>query len=68
MAKNPITIEVLETPDAIDRRGSFAEAAEGYCQVKALILKISSLNVASLCPEKQSVSGASNSERYTPVD
>lgn len=28
MARNPITIEVLETPDAIDRRGSFAKAAE----------------------------------------
>lgn len=28
MAKNPITIEVLETLDAIDRRGSFAKAAE----------------------------------------
>ena len=28
MAKNPITIEVLETLDAIDRRGSFARAAE----------------------------------------
>ncbi len=26
--KNPITIEVLETLDAIDRRGSFAKAAE----------------------------------------
>ena len=28
MGKNPITIEVLETLDAIDRRGSFAKAAE----------------------------------------
>jgi len=28
MAKNPITIEALETLDAIDRRGSFAKAAE----------------------------------------
>lgn len=28
MARNPITIEVLETLDAIDRRGSFARAAE----------------------------------------
>jgi DNA-binding transcriptional LysR family regulator len=28
MSKNPITIEVLETIDAIDRRGSFAKAAE----------------------------------------
>jgi DNA-binding transcriptional LysR family regulator len=28
MRKNPITIEVLETLDAIDRRGSFAKAAE----------------------------------------
>ena len=28
MAKNPISIEVLETLDAIDRRGSFAKAAE----------------------------------------
>jgi DNA-binding transcriptional LysR family regulator len=28
MAKNPITIDVLETLDAIDRRGSFAKAAE----------------------------------------
>ena len=28
MNKNPITIEVLETLDAIDRRGSFAKAAE----------------------------------------
>ena len=28
MAKNSITIEVLETLDAIDRRGSFAKAAE----------------------------------------
>jgi DNA-binding transcriptional LysR family regulator len=28
VAKNPITIEVLETLDAIDRRGSFAKAAE----------------------------------------
>jgi DNA-binding transcriptional LysR family regulator len=28
LAKNPITIEVLETLDAIDRRGSFAKAAE----------------------------------------
>jgi DNA-binding transcriptional LysR family regulator len=28
MAKNPITIEVLETLDAIDRRKSFAKAAE----------------------------------------
>ena len=28
MAKNPITIETLETLDAIDRRGSFAKAAE----------------------------------------
>lgn len=28
MSKNPITIEVLETLDAIDRRGSFAKAAE----------------------------------------
>jgi len=28
MAKNPISIEVLETIDAIDRRGSFAKAAE----------------------------------------
>ena len=28
MARNPITIEVLETLDAIDRRGSFAKAAE----------------------------------------
>lgn len=28
MAKNPITIEVLETLDAIERRGSFAKAAE----------------------------------------
>ncbi len=28
MAKNPITIEVLETLDAIGRRGSFAKAAE----------------------------------------
>jgi DNA-binding transcriptional LysR family regulator len=27
-SKNPITIEVLETLDAIDRRGSFAKAAE----------------------------------------
>jgi len=28
MRKNPITIEALETLDAIDRRGSFAKAAE----------------------------------------
>jgi DNA-binding transcriptional LysR family regulator len=28
MARNPISIEVLETLDAIDRRGSFAKAAE----------------------------------------
>jgi DNA-binding transcriptional LysR family regulator len=28
MRRNPITIEVLETLDAIDRRGSFAKAAE----------------------------------------
>lgn len=28
MVKNPITIEVLETLDAIDRRGSFAKAAD----------------------------------------
>lgn len=28
MAKNPITIEVLETLDAIERRGSFAKAAD----------------------------------------
>jgi len=28
MSRNPITIEVLETIDAIDRRGSFAKAAE----------------------------------------
>ncbi|MFT7222216.1 MAG: DNA-binding transcriptional LysR family regulator [Candidatus Azotimanducaceae bacterium] len=28
MARNPITIDVLETLDAIDRRGSFAKAAE----------------------------------------
>lgn len=28
MSKNPITIEVLETLDAIERRGSFAKAAE----------------------------------------
>ncbi|MFT7222665.1 MAG: DNA-binding transcriptional LysR family regulator [Cellvibrionaceae bacterium] len=28
MGKNPITIEILETLDAIDRRGSFAKAAE----------------------------------------
>lgn len=28
MARNPISIEVLETIDAIDRRGSFAKAAE----------------------------------------
>ncbi len=28
MHKNPITIEVLETLDAIDRRGSYAKAAE----------------------------------------
>ncbi|GAA5317515.1 MAG: LysR substrate-binding domain-containing protein [Candidatus Pelagadaptatus aseana] len=28
MSKSPITIEVLETMDAIDRRGSFAKAAE----------------------------------------
>jgi DNA-binding transcriptional LysR family regulator len=28
MPRNPITIEVLETLDAIDRRGSFARAAE----------------------------------------
>ncbi len=28
MTRNPITIEVLETLDAIDRRGSFARAAE----------------------------------------
>ncbi|MFT6053092.1 MAG: DNA-binding transcriptional LysR family regulator [Halioglobus sp.] len=28
MARNPITIEVLETLDAIDRRGSFAKAAD----------------------------------------
>jgi DNA-binding transcriptional LysR family regulator len=28
MSKNPITIEVLEVLDAIDRRGSFAKAAE----------------------------------------
>ena len=28
MNRNPITIEVLETLDAIDRRGSFAKAAE----------------------------------------
>jgi DNA-binding transcriptional LysR family regulator len=28
VARNPITIEVLETLDAIDRRGSFAKAAE----------------------------------------
>ena len=27
-AKNPITIEVLETFDAIERRGSFSKAAE----------------------------------------
>lgn len=28
MAKNPVTIDVLETLDAIERRGSFAKAAE----------------------------------------
>ena len=28
MARNPISIEVLETLDAIERRGSFAKAAE----------------------------------------
>jgi DNA-binding transcriptional LysR family regulator len=28
MVRNPITIEILETLDAIDRRGSFAKAAE----------------------------------------
>jgi DNA-binding transcriptional LysR family regulator len=28
LARNPITIEVLETLDAIDRRGTFAKAAE----------------------------------------
>lgn len=28
MARNPITIEILEALDAIDRRGSFAKAAE----------------------------------------
>lgn len=28
MARNPLSIEVLETLDAIDRRGSFAKAAE----------------------------------------
>lgn len=28
MKRNPITIEILETIDAIDRRGSFAKAAE----------------------------------------
>ena len=28
MRRNPISIEVLETLDAIDRRGSFAKAAE----------------------------------------
>jgi DNA-binding transcriptional LysR family regulator len=27
-SRNPITIEVLETLDAIERRGSFAKAAE----------------------------------------
>ncbi|MFQ3172516.1 MAG: DNA-binding transcriptional LysR family regulator, partial [Oleispira sp.] len=27
-SRNPITIEVLETLDAIDRRGSYAKAAE----------------------------------------
>jgi len=27
-SRNPITIEVLEIIDAIDRRGSFAKAAE----------------------------------------
>jgi len=28
VTKNPITIESLETIDAIDRRGSFAKAAD----------------------------------------
>ena len=28
MGRNPITIEILEALDAIDRRGSFAKAAE----------------------------------------
>ena len=36
MARNPITIEVLETLDAIDRRGSFAKAAEGLNKARVV--------------------------------
>jgi DNA-binding transcriptional LysR family regulator len=37
MARNPITIEVLETLDAIDRRGSFAKAAEEMAKVTSAV-------------------------------
>ena len=37
MARNPITIEVLETLDAIDRRGSFAKAAEEMNKVTSAV-------------------------------
>lgn len=37
MRKNPITIEVLETLDAIDRRGSFAKAAEELNKVTSAV-------------------------------
>ena len=37
MARNPITIEVLETLDAIDRRGSFAKAAEELNKVTSAV-------------------------------
>jgi DNA-binding transcriptional LysR family regulator len=37
MGRNPITIEVLETIDAIDRRGSFAKAAEELNKVTSAV-------------------------------
>ena len=37
MGRNPITIEVLETLDAIDRRGSFAKAAEELNKVTSAV-------------------------------
>ena len=37
MARNPITIEVLETLDAIDRRRSFAKAAEEMNKVTSAV-------------------------------
>ena len=36
-SKNPITVEVLETLDAIDRRGSFAKAAEELSKATSAI-------------------------------